>query len=829
MRLRQGSLVWAALAAITAGMAPAQTPADTAGARDIVPRDYLVLPTGGGRGGRSSLPTDPYLAELARGGGLSPRAGDLVPSISGARRAWSAAQAAADGTLNLRGGYALTEVVLEAAGVYLLEARGHSSALVNGEPHTGDPYGTGYVRLPVALRAGRNTLLLQPAGRGPMSLKLVPAPRPALLHGGDLTLPDLRRGHRGEMWGAVVIANCSSQPLTDTILRSSLDSSSRRTTVPTIPPLACFKAAFRLDGQSPAKGNTSPLRLTLERGGREVDRLDSSLRVRELNQTYKVTFRSDIDGSIQYYAVNPASSPTTGRPPALFLSLHGAGVEAIGQADAYSPKSWGHLVAPTNRRPFGFDWEDWGREDAMEVLEHARATLGTDPARTYLTGHSMGGHGTWHLGVTYPDRFACVAPSAGWVSFASYAGGAPRPPAPSALEELLLRSSHSSDTLGLIRNLSGVGVYVLHGDADDNVPVGQARTMREQLTTFHHDWSYFEQPGAGHWWDASEEPGADCVDWAPMFDLFARRSIPDALSVRQIDFRTASPGISSRRHWAEIVAVEKQGEPAAVSVRFDPGRGLFEGKTENVARLTLGRARFAPRSPLRLVLDGDKLESVPAPATGDLHLERSAGRWSVVVGFPAGDKSPARTGTIKQGFRRRVVLVYGTRGTPEQNAWSLAKARFDAEQFWYRGNGAMQLTADTEFDPARDRDRSVVLYGNAETNAAWGPLLGDSPVQVRRAHVQVGTRRVDGPDLACLVTRPRPGSTVATVTAIGGTGLVGMRLTDRLPYFVSGTGYPDCMVFGADAFERGIAGVRAAGYFGNDWAVPSGEWVWSGQ
>ena len=55
--------------------------------------------------------------------------------------------------------------------------------------------------------------------------------------------------------------------------------------------------------------------------------------------------------------------------PALFLSVHGASVEATNQARAYAQKDWGHLVAPTNRRPYGFSWEDWGRMDALEVLE----------------------------------------------------------------------------------------------------------------------------------------------------------------------------------------------------------------------------------------------------------------------------------------------------------------------------------------------------------------------------------------------------------------------------------------------------------------------------
>ena len=94
------------------------------------------------------------------------------------------------------------------------------------------------------------------------------------------------------------------------------------------------------------------------------------------------------------------------------LSLHGASVKALNQVNAYGQKDWCHIVAPTNRRPYGFDWEDWGRMDALEVLDLAREQLGTDPQRTYLTGHSMGGHGAWHLGVTYPDRFAAVGPSA---------------------------------------------------------------------------------------------------------------------------------------------------------------------------------------------------------------------------------------------------------------------------------------------------------------------------------------------------------------------------------------------------------------------------------
>src|SRR5581483_1069083 len=152
-------------------------------------------------------------------------------------------------------------------------------------------------------------------------------------------------------------------------------------------------------------------------------------------------------------------------------------------------------------------------------------------------------------------------------------------------------------------------------------------------------------------------------------------------------------------------------------------------------------------------------------------------------------------------------------------AWALAKARFDAEQFWYRGNGSVDVIPDTAFDPAKEPDRSVVLYGHADMNAAWKSLLGAAPVAVGRDRLSVGDREEKGDDLACLLVYPRPGSDRASVGVVAGTGLHGLRLTDRLPYFSSGAEYPDWTVLDPK-------GVRGAGYFGNDWKPAAGESVW---
>lgn len=257
--------------------------------------------------------------------------------------------------------------------------------------------------------------------------------------------------------------------------------------------------------------------------------------------------------------------------------------------------------------------------------------------------------------------------------------------------------------------------------------------------------------------------------------------------------------------------------PSTVSVEIDPGAPHLKATTENVARLSFDLPFPTEVSALDLDIDGQAL-AASWPENGVLSLGRVDGTWQVASPDP-GAKSPARSGPFKDAFRRHFLGVVGTTGTEEENAWALARARHDAETFWYRGNGAFDLVRDVDFDPAAEPDRGVVLYGNVHTNAAYAALLDGCPVQVGRGGVQVGERELGGDDLAALVTWPRPGSSVACVALVGGTGLAGLHATDFLPYFVSGVAYPDWALLGVEFLEQGAAGVRAAGFFDDQWRL----------
>jgi hypothetical protein len=402
----------------------------------------------------------------------------------------------------------------------------------------------------------------------------------------------------------------------------------------------------------------------------------------------------------------------------------------------------------------------------------------------------------------------------------SYAG-ASREQEAGPLQELLHRAAAASDTLSLARNYANQGIYVLHGDKDDNVPVEQARQMRQVLAGFHPDFTYYERPGAGHWW------GNACVDWQPMFDFFSQHVQADTKDVRKVDFVTACPGVSSQMQWAVIEAQTHTMRPSSIHLTWDPAKRRYSGTTENVARLAIDIGYAANEGPTTVELDGQKMEELPWPVpVPRLFFQRNGEKWSPISVQSPAMKGPHRYGPFKDAFRHRMVFVYGTKGTAEENAWAFAKARYDGEAFWYRGNGSVDIVADTAFDATADTDRNVILYGNSSTNLAWRLLLGESPVQVDRGKVRIGDREVTGDRLGCLFLRPRPGSDVACVAAISGTGPVGMRSTNRLPYFTSGVGYPDLLLFDSDTLTQGASGVRAAGYFGVDWGVKRGEIAW---
>lgn len=785
----------------------------------------------GYRYGREAISTNPLLWRLYTNTLSRPMAGDSFDvNTRGQVIKWQAITADSLNRLGgrgpeaFRGGGSYIYLTYESDKEQpaLLNIKGNYSVIINGEPHAGDTYSSGWLYIPVKLKKGLNEIYA--AGQRITADLIFPGKRVSL-NTEDATLPFIVPGiPSDDLKGAVVVINTSAKTLTGFQIKSSIAGKEMISAVPSIPPMSIRKIIFHFNGTGITQKGQNDCALQLLDHGKVVDEKKLTIEAVDATDKYSQTFISDIDGSLQYYAVTP-QNPSSQNPSALFLSVHGAGVEAIGQARAYKSKDWGTLVAATNRRPRGFNWEDWGRLDALEVLAIAKEKFRPHPQRIYLTGHSMGGHGTWFLGATYPDKWAAIGACSGYPTLKGYgsADGLIPDSSSNPLEQVLLRSGNQSDVLKLVSNYKPLGIYVLHGDMDRTVSVNYARQMRDILGKFHTDLSYYEYPGGEHWF------GDQSVDWKPLFDFFAwHRLLPDS-AVNTIDFTTANPGISASFRWATIYQQTHPLQFSRIQLKRNKASKSITGSTENIRLLKLDLKEFNKGDQLKITLDNAEPVSYTINNDHDsLFLLKGDRNWEITNVPDMYQKGPHRYGTLKDAFNHNMIFVYGTSGTKEENEWSFNKARYDAETWYYRGNGAVDIVADKDFSLAKYKDRGVIIYGNKNSNSAWKILLQDCPIQVERNKITAGSKTWTGDDIGAYFVWPIRSSSIASVAVISGTGVKGMNAAMANQYFAGASGFPDFMIFQLDMLKSGIKGVKMAGFYDNEWKLSDSDSMFAG-
>lgn len=815
----------------------------------IEPGPWTLLPRVGDYR-RAALHVDPVEAAIARGEWQTPVIGGTVRAANGSEVAWRGDEGERSG--DLAGGYAYAEFESPAAGVMLLEAVGCAAVCLNGEWLPGDPYGVGWFRPPARIKKGSNWMVVHLARPDATARFVLPA-EPVLLLAEQATLPDLVVGTRTDLVGSVPILNAAGKPVVGasiTVRWGDADADVarlRRIESRIITPVT-FKIPKPPEDLAAGESRDLTVSLVTIKQGvvTPIAATTLSLKVVESGAPRTQTFLSDVDGSVQPYAVMPAAKNVA--QPGVLLALHDAGQSAIACRDEYTPLPETHVVAPLGRGRWAFDWEDWSRLDALEALDdfqrrQREAGLPIDTDRVSLIGHGMGGHGALSIATLTPERFAAVGIVDGWISFYTQGGAVAPTPTASPLAKVLARQAASNDPLRAIENLAAMGVSVRH-TGKNGVSPSESRYLRQRLGDFHQDFTYQEAEDAA----SAEKDRDQQIEW-----LAARRR-RDLANAEKLSFATPDIGAASTLGWATIQAAQHQGEIARVRLDRDAKTGEVTGSTDNVSRLRLSFEDHPAKkssSPIKVRLDGSLIAYSPRRRGETFTVARDVeGDWLAINDTSKDDspirgffKGPERAGGFKSVFCCRPMLVYGTRGTKEARQWAAAKARYDAQLFLYRGAGRLEVRPDSSVgtNPRRgilDPSRSVIVYGNANTNSAWRLIdlferfrRRERTFGVTNGTATVGPRPEAGDDLSVLAIRPRFGNERACIAAVGGTGPIGMRMTTRLRYFWSGLAYPDYLLFGPAALapaeeSEPEADVRAAGYFDTDWSLDDGEIVW---
>jgi predicted peptidase len=175
----------------------------------------------------------------------------------------------------------------------------------------------------------------------------------------------------------------------------------------------------------------------------------------------------------------------------------GIGPALVAERDLYSCI----VVLPQCRS--GREWFGPMEKQALAALDRSIREFRGDPRRIYLTGISMGGTGAWYF-ARNKGRFAATVPICGEV-VAPPGDPFDSPPTPDIAQLL----SQPDPYAALAARLEGTPIWVFHGASDDQVDVGESRSMVRALKALGIPVNYTEYPNTGHdsWDRAYEDPG----------------------------------------------------------------------------------------------------------------------------------------------------------------------------------------------------------------------------------------------------------------------------------------------------------------------------------
>lgn len=334
------------------------------------------------------------------------------------------------------------------------------------------------------------------------------------------------------------------------------------------------------------------LRSKQQKTGRQNDRV-LTFRSREVKGVYTLFVPSRYDPSV---------------PTPFVLALHGggrggkdgkdvvgSGFEAMNFYQNHAERRGVIVACPT---AVAAPWQSPGNDALlMSVLEEVLLLYNIDENKIYLTGHSMGGFGTWHFGPKYAHLWAAFAPMSG-------AGGKDF----ERLKEM------------------GVGVYLYHGADDKVVGFGDSHRAGETMRKESMDFIYTELPNSGH--DCPSDVVEECFDF---FEAHRLHASPDRSAKGK--FEVTKTSLSSFDRKVSDLEREYFGDPlkeagaesiAALVADIKKGGGSAEAAVIKISELN----DPAAGKPLIAILNDTKeardARAAAASALGKLKIPEAA-------------------------------------------------------------------------------------------------------------------------------------------------------------------------------------------------------------
>lgn len=339
--------------------------------------------------------------------------------------------------------------------------------------------------------------------------------------------------------------------------------------------------------------------------------------------------RPNFLGRVQPYAVYVPTTYDPSQPTPLTWILHSLSVQH-NQYGALDPQMLQqacedrHSICATT---LGFGPDGWYFDEAevdfWQVWRELAKAYDLDPDRTVLSGYSMGGFGTYKLGLAYPDLFAKLMPLAGppmcGVRVAEGAGGAAGAG----------RCTTDSDTTPLLDSARWDPFVIGQGTLDELVPVTSVLQQVQAIDALGYRYYFELYPAEDHLvWatqDAFDSEIAQLGDprrttnppritftWYPHLTRADLGIGPTGVYwIRDLAARDNAPGTL-----AHLDAVAARPQPTITPVRTQNARIPGEATPSVVQQLTWQLGKPAPSKTATLTLTNVGRLAVDAVSAG---------------------------------------------------------------------------------------------------------------------------------------------------------------------------------------------------------------------
>ncbi len=265
---------------------------------------------------------------------------------------------------------------------------------------------------------------------------------------------------------------------------------------------------------------------------------------------HALVFTSTCDATAQPVRLFVPRVAPNARSLPLVVVLHGKWVDQNAWFDHTPIKEVAEMRGYLVAAPYGrgnWYYRGPGEQDVLDIIDLVEKEFPVNPDRVYLMGHSMGGWGTWWIGLRHPDLFATVSPMA------------------------------AMNCLELLPNARHLAPFILHDSDDPIIPIRKSREAAARLIDLGISFQYREESGYGHSSKMIGDNFQRLFDW---MDHHRRVASP-----RHITFVARTPK-AGKAYWLRILQTEQFPKPASVDATVDSS-GSLTVKTDNVAQLAI--------------------------------------------------------------------------------------------------------------------------------------------------------------------------------------------------------------------------------------------------